>query len=351
MTTRDAGLEALVRKAWTDTLPAQSFDPARRWEDTGADSLLTLHLLLRLEKALGRRLSFDLVAPESTAADIARALLAGRDGAAGPAVFLVPGVFGDEPILADFRRAAGGAIRFELVDLPEAGAAEDLLTGMAQTGDYAARAIMRRQPEGEILLAGFSFGGAVAFEAARCLIAAGRGVAFLGVLDTAFDRHTLGEPDPLAPEAWSWALAGGVAKALARGDVAGARDRLCPVLGASRAGRRILLGAYGRLWPRELIALRRALLLGFRRQAIDGWRPGPLAVTGLLCATAEFAPRIVEGWRRLCPEMRVLVVPACHRDIFRAAPLAVLAPAFRDAVVAARTGSLRGACGFGQDDG
>src|SRR5262249_1979057 len=53
--------------------------------------------------------------------------------------------------------------------------------------DMAARflpEVLKIQPEGPIHLAGYSFGGTVAFELARQLVAQGREVRFLGLIDT-----------------------------------------------------------------------------------------------------------------------------------------------------------------------
>ena len=63
----------LVRVAWLETIPGP-FDPKQSWGATGADSLATLQLLLRLEKASGRKLAFDLLHYDITATDIAHLL-------------------------------------------------------------------------------------------------------------------------------------------------------------------------------------------------------------------------------------------------------------------------------------
>ncbi|WP_216072767.1 thioesterase domain-containing protein, partial [Acinetobacter baumannii] len=50
--------------------------------------------------------------------------------------------------------------------------------------------INQAQPAGEIRLLGYSLGGAVAFDVAARLIAAGRPVKFIGILDTSIDGVT-----------------------------------------------------------------------------------------------------------------------------------------------------------------
>ena len=70
-----ADVADVVRNAWVTTLPGP-FDPTLTWEEAGGDSLASLQLLLVLEKALCRKLSFDAIAPDMTVADMARSLSA-----------------------------------------------------------------------------------------------------------------------------------------------------------------------------------------------------------------------------------------------------------------------------------
>lgn len=315
----DSAMLALVRKAWADTLSTAPSDAARTWEEAGADSLASLQLLLRLEKALGRKLSFDVIDPGMTASELARSIeatLAGESAPVSATMFLLPGVFGDEPILASFRRSFVGRLRFELVELPDLGEAAAVLRDIVATGRFAADEIQRRRPHGDILLGGFSFGGSIAFEAARHLVAAGRMVRFLVILDTAFEWDAGGGGHPRLP--------------MSRRLVRGALSRA----GGLDAVRRLMVAGAARSRPGLLFRLRRALLRGFRLRALREWRPAPLGVETLLVASEEFAPGIVARWGELCPRLSVLRLPARHRELFQGGALRVLTPALEEAVLA-----------------
>lgn len=313
---------ALVRKAWAETLSAPLGDAAESWEEAGADSLASLQLLLRLEKALGRKLSFDVIDPGMTASGLARSIAASLAGDAAPVsttLFVIPGIFGDEPILASFRRSFVGRLRMELVELPDLGEAAAMLRDMVATGRFVADEIQRRRPRGDILLGGFSFGGGVAFEAARHLVAAGRVVGFLAILDTAFDGKGGGDPSAL--------------QRMARGVLARA--------GGLDGVRRLMMAGAGRLRPSLLFRLRRTLLRGFRLRAFRRWRPAPLDVETLLVASEEFASEIEGRWGELCPRLSVLRLRAGHREMFQGGALRVLTPALEEAVLAVIGGGGR----------
>jgi thioesterase domain-containing protein/acyl carrier protein len=307
------GVAAVARRAWSEVLERPCIE-AETWEEAGADSLASLHLLLALEKALGRKLSFDLIQPDMRLADLVQALAPASSAAAADAaaatVFLLPGIFGDEPRLAAFRRAFGTRLRFAVLEHHDVTAPRALLCDLVAAGVRAACEIDERQPEGPILLAGYSFGGCVAFEAAAQLEAAGRSVAFLGILDA--------RPSASRQSSRHWL-----------------RRRLLTGVGRFDALRGVLLGLVARLRPSRSLAARRRLLAHFRAQALDRWKPAPLRRPALLVASDEFAEAIVAPWSRLCPGLRVVRVPGSHVSLFEPAALESVAPAFESAVHAA----------------
>jgi thioesterase domain-containing protein len=298
---------AAIESAWAKVLPG-CFDPTQTWEEAGGDSLASLHLLLTLEQALGRKLSFDAIAPDMTAADMARAIGApvfrATPAAAVPTVFLLPGIHGDEPRLADFRRSFGGRLHFELIELPELDQSAALLSDVRATARLTAEEIQRRAPRGDILLAGFSFGGCVAFEAAHHLRAAQRTVAWIAILDTAFvspyGRRRFLRPDILFVQR----------------------------LGASDRRRPALLVAVDRFWPQRRLGLRRELLQYFRKRAINCWDPMPLPVPAFLAVSQPEDPAKVQRWRALCSGIGVVELPGHHLALFESPSIELLAPAF-----------------------
>lgn len=347
----ETGSYPAVRDAWTRTLPGVPFDPDQSWEAAGADSLKSLHLVLHLEQALGRRIPFDLISRQMTAASLATLLDGPAEPAATPSslpvVFLVPGVFGDGPILAEFRRSFGDRLRFDLVELPDVDTPVAVLSDMVATGRFLADEIERRQPTGDLHLAGFSFGGAVAYEAARWLQARGRQVAFLGLLDSfaaiepgRAPAHEVTQPAPASTPAPAPAAPAGGRRALltqllprAGEGMPGYGERLLfGVLVALRRielARRLLLARRDAVSPVQLIGRRKIVLGLARRRAIHFWRPEPLDVPVLLALSDEGARKgSLTHWERLCPSLTVARVPGEHLDIFSPAALAVLTPAF-----------------------
>ena len=315
----DADWLAIVRQAWEEALcrPAEA---GQTWEEAGGDSLASLHLLLGLERSLGRRLSFDTIAPDMTLAALARSLhpatkpaAAGTPAAprpAAPTVFLLTGAFGDEPGLADFRRSFGRRLHFEVIEPPSLDHPASLLADLRATGRAAADLIARCQPSGDLLIAGYSFGGGVAFEAAHQLRAQGRRVAWLGIFDTNLGRVT------------NWRDIGFVWP-------------LLPFLAGPRAWRRGVLEQAQRRAPEMAAALRQRLVTHFRGRAVRRWRPAPLAVPTLLAATDARPQAYLDAWARLCPGVCVLRLPTDHRTLFQAVSLALLSPAVEAAIGAA----------------
>jgi thioesterase domain-containing protein len=310
----DPGVVDVVTHAWIETLPGP-FDPTRTWEEAGGDSLASLHLLLALEKALCRKLSFDAIAPDMTAADMARSVVtlrAVRLPTQVPSVFLLPGILGDEPRLADFRRSFGDRLRFELIEHPGLDQPAAILEDVSATALLAAQEIQRRQPHGEVLLAGFSFGGCVAFEVAHHLRAAQRVVAWIAILDTAFG----------SPYRWNRFLRPAVL--------------LAGRIGASDRRRRALLGLVHRFQPNRSAWLRRVLQKYFRKRAINRWNPKPLPVPALLATSHPDEPAKRQRWNALCPGIRVVQLPGHHRALFQSPSIELLTPAFEMAAHAAR---------------
>ena len=363
----------IVKRAWTETLPAARFDPEQGWEDAGADSLKSLHLVLRLEKALGRTVPFDLISREMTARDLALLLDGeGRETVQEtglPTVFLVPGLFGDGPILAEFRRSFGGDLRFEVVDLPDIGEPLGVHRDMAASGRFVGEEILRRTEEKEIYLSGFSFGGTVAFEAAHHLQRKGRVVRFLGLLDSMLL--------PNDPEAIQLAVKAEAQAKSAAGPVRGGsapdrlrrgyyflrdqwilfRRKMAPGGGGLRSyidhiafdiavasGRleqaRKLAIAQRESDTQERFVERRKFLLGeARRDALIEWRPEPLDVPAfLVCTDAGAFMKLPARWGRQCPRLRTVRVPGQHLEMFEPAALRIVTPAFLDAVTQAAEG-------------
>jgi thioesterase domain-containing protein/acyl carrier protein len=337
---RDA--REVVAAVWADVLPYEPMQENLTWSDAGVDSLKSLQMLLAIEKSLGRKLTFDLFARDLTLGDLIRGLAEG--GAAAESaptgqrtVFLVPGIFGDEPRLADFRHALRDHAACETLTLPELDQPSELLSDLAATVRPLVRQVRAQQPDGPIVIAGYSFGSFVAYQMALDLQAAGRTVDLLCLLDAAPPRTSLaeaGEVGPTTKRTLSSVL-GGIPRALRKP----ANESLH--LYAERLVYRALMVARQFRAARWMVARnwanydfdrgherRRHLLEVFRGRAMAGWRPEPYAGRVLLIESDEMRRR-GDGrhWSRWAPNLSAVVVGGDHVTIFDPGQLERLVPA------------------------
>src|SRR5438270_11594274 len=135
----EQAIYSLVKKAWKETLPSADFGPEIAWADAGADSIDTLHLVLRLEEYLNRKVSIDLVTPESTPLSLTSLLLEDpekREPCQSNPVFLIPPIIGDEPILSKFRRSLSNERTVLMVGVSDLGCAITLMFDVIATGGF-----------------------------------------------------------------------------------------------------------------------------------------------------------------------------------------------------------------------
>lgn len=312
-------LALAARTAWRDTLGAEP-DDAWAWDEAGGDSLAMLNLVYMLELRLGRTVPLDRMRPDMTLDELVEALAATPEPtAAGPRVFLLPGINGDGLSLAEFRRGLAGVLDIELVALPGIDAPAAVLRDMAATGAAVASFIDTAQPSGPLLLAGYSFGGSVALAAAAHLVASGRTVALVAGLDPVVGPAMLGRPYRLN-RAQRWRQ---------RARWVGTR------LASWDSARRLGQAAFDRFLPRWAPGLRRKLLKWMRTEARERWLMAPTTTPVFVAASAEFAHAAVPIWQARCPALELLHVDATHMDIIRGNSLAVTSAAFERAVLAA----------------
>ena len=189
----DDDVITVVRRAFESVLGTAIADDAHFF-DAGGTSRQSMRLLRRLRLELEQPLRMSTFLARPTVAGLAAALAADaqddapieliRAGdAAEPPLFLVHGSLGDVDIYW---------ATVEHLDLaaPVLGLSAQFQTPsgwsrppIAELARRHVQTITSVQPEGPVRLAGFSFGGLVAFEVARQLVAGGRTVEFLGLVD------------------------------------------------------------------------------------------------------------------------------------------------------------------------
>lgn len=339
-----------VGKAWTKSFGRRSLAADERFQDAGGDSLALVRLAYDIEQRLGTFtfLPLDLFSPDMRPSELIGSITglvrspAAPGGVERPQLFLLPGLGGDEPLLALFR--ADLADRMQVVTPPYPGWRElargGSLEGLAEA--LAARIAAEARP-GPIRLAGYSFGGIVAAAVAARLLAGGREVGFLGLLDSPATAGT-GE---LHGPALRRAIAGqGVmrqallerrvedvlgmvlAESLARPALAPALARLAG-LGAPPLPRRTRFAA--RAWLQALL----------RAEASRAWLaqprpPLPASVRVALFRSDAHGPEEPRdlGWAARCGRLEVADVPGSHHGMFDAGNRALLVARFAEIALA-----------------
>ena len=185
--------EQKVASLWSMLLATEVSDLDRNFFDLGGHSILAANLVAQIEHRMGAQVSLvDFLDKGTTVAGLAR-LVDGASSSAQsratattdrpPAFFVFP----DLPSAMSLRhlRALWGDEQNVYPLLPLAASMRpersDTVEHLVEPMLSAMRAV---QPEGPYALAGFSFGGLVAYELARQLDREGQQVAWLGILDT-----------------------------------------------------------------------------------------------------------------------------------------------------------------------
>lgn len=191
-----------VEKAWRRTF-GRSPRQDDRFDESGGDSLRLLQLLFHLERLTGQALTLDRFHGEMRPSELALALdgvataRVGTHRVGARRIFLMPGLGGDDPMLAAFRASCSGALDFHTLSYPDLrrlarGTFDDVVA-------HVAAEVESRCPEGAIVLAGYSFGGDVAYAAAERLLQRGRRIAALLILDTDAGGHDDGPRERRSP--------------------------------------------------------------------------------------------------------------------------------------------------------
>ena len=191
----------MVEQAWRSVLGRPPPKRQVAFEAAGGDSLQFLQLIFELERLAERPLPLERFHSRLTTDQFASAVEGCLKGPAEmlsadeAAIFLFPPGGGGDAYFTTFRAACAVRLPARQVIYPD-------LSAIARAGarfeDIAAHAIGHIagvKPSGPLVLAGYSDGGDVAYEAARQLRASGRDVALLLILDT----DATGLEYPVAP--------------------------------------------------------------------------------------------------------------------------------------------------------
>jgi thioesterase domain-containing protein len=235
----------------------------------------------------------------------------------------------DEPLLARFRAAFDGDARFSVVDYPgwretiDSGASFDTIV------DAVVAQITAQNVDEHYRLAGYSFGGSVAYEVACRLAAAGRRVGFIGLLDSR--RVDMAQPDQLRRYARLLAAPRRISVVMLRSTL---------MLLVRRRWFATLRAAGGLMLARPTTAaygFHRHLIEMLRADALRRWRPRPLHAPMTLFLSDEHlrgAPADY-GWSDLCTPLSVVHIGGTHATMLEPPLQALLCARLLDAIRAA----------------
>ncbi|MBV9330104.1 MAG: alpha/beta fold hydrolase, partial [Alphaproteobacteria bacterium] len=179
---------------WAKILQAQEVGPDSDFFELGGDSLTAITLLIEIEREFGIRLPVTVIYDAPTVAQQAELICSDATPEFSPLVQLKPGAGRPLFIVHGF----GGTV-FELAPLGRQIAwkgpvyaiqargidgREPPLTSVEQMASLYLSAVKEVQPQGPYLLAGYSFGGLIAFEMARLARAANDKVGLLLLIDS-----------------------------------------------------------------------------------------------------------------------------------------------------------------------
>jgi len=186
-----------VEKVWSNLLDRSSFNRNDEWAEAGGDSLKAMELIHFIEETLNVSVPQEVLDQTTTPKALIDAIKRlprvsslkedslRQDSSPLPSlVFLMPGIGGDEPNLARLRMDLKMRVRFITTRYPstsELYAAEDRFAIMVEA--VAQQICLVVKSEDIVHLAGYSYGGFLAWEVASNLITRGYRVGAIGLID------------------------------------------------------------------------------------------------------------------------------------------------------------------------
>ena len=204
---RDA-LEVSLVAIWKNVLGVKKFGIHDDFFDLGGHSLLASILVAQIQAELGYQLPLAALFRAPTIASLAQMLRSEggpafshlvrlRSGAGRP-VFIVHGIFGNVLQLKDLAEQIRTTRPIYAIQARGADPRQEPHTTISEMVEAYIAAVRSVQPSGPYALAGYSFGGLIAFEMARWLCAHNEAVDLLAVFETDLYARYLPWRDKLA---------------------------------------------------------------------------------------------------------------------------------------------------------
>jgi len=187
--------ERILCRIWSDILGVERVGIDDDFFALGGHSLLAAKMFARLDEEFGRLFplavliyapTVRLLAEQYCSSSLSKhqsVLIPLITGGTSPAIYAVPGVFGDVIGYAELSRALGADQTFYALQSVGLDGKAAPLVSVEQMANLYVRKIQEIQPHGPYALMGACFGAAIAYEMARQILSKGEEVAFLGLLD------------------------------------------------------------------------------------------------------------------------------------------------------------------------
>jgi amino acid adenylation domain-containing protein len=194
-------VEERLAAIWAEVLGLEQVGIHDNFFELGGHSLLAVRLFAKIEEAFGRKLALSTLLSGGTIKDLADALQSEQSpgpqesivaiqphGGRRP-LFLLPSITGDLLFWREVGRHLGADQPCYGLQLRRSDGSAALFSRLTDMAARCVNQLQRAQPHGPYALAGFSFGGKLAFEMAQQLVAQGEEVSFLAIGDTGVVTH------------------------------------------------------------------------------------------------------------------------------------------------------------------
>jgi len=193
--------EILIADIWSVVLGIKELSVNADFFELGGQSLLAVKVMIAIEKATGKRLPLATLFENATVTKLAKkiqsdqeeqwdALVPIKTSGTKPPVYLIHGgglnVLFYKPIIKylDQEQPIYG---FQALGLSKS---HEPLHTLEEISKAYISDLLKNNPEGPFYLAGYSFGGLIAFEMSKQLVAMGKKVNFVGIVDTYIGGRT-----------------------------------------------------------------------------------------------------------------------------------------------------------------
>jgi thioesterase domain-containing protein/acyl carrier protein len=314
-------VEQAALEIWRDWFKDDRIGVCDNYFDLGGDSLDAFWLISKCNKRFGTSLPLSSLFTHPTVEHLALAIGEALTGGGGkkqqrksgsdtrPLLVLMPGAAGDNRTLVRFRGALEEKLRFLVIEYPSWLDMVDAKGSLDAIVDSAIGQIRAMVGKDTCFLAGYSFGGVVAYEVASRLTRSGHPVGFLGLIDTKLSSQSPKLP-VIEQGIQRWRMNRGVVGRLQMIILALLRFRAFSLL---RIFSRLLMSL-----PLRLTAdFHTMLVTQLQRHARMDWVPDPLQTPTVLFRAGEDAHEKERdyGWSQVCERLKIVPIGGDHVSI------------------------------------